>query len=702
MSTPIPITFTNLPVHDQNNFQFRDRGNIQNSAVDLQNSFNKDYFNKAYNLMADPSKLDDLETPAIEYGIQTETYDFQRYLGLLSAQYVSNAGYYGDLIKNHSSSTQGNIFQMGKMAAIGHQLQIIPKDNGDQVRMFGTRIFDTESNTAFKTRVTQQMINDYNLANGTVGNFIPAEATQLVFGPDQTTGYNNNPFAPMADSCFSCMASSCGSGKRMLYIQKANQQPANTLACSGRIAETVMIMDTIRQGAKLIVNVRRGANGSTNVAANGASNTNGMTFDFGSTKLEVGDIIYVGTIARTTECNPGQMSCPTFEPKIYSFCDQIREFEDCAVCITKTGFKTSRFGELFTYEKALQYTVFKNLRNFYHRVANDLILGSVNYAQGYAMPSYNGLPSSANEIIPYNTNGIFNLHETHSKKMDIPLASCNDQCAKVAISTVLNAVDRSSGGEYSRDINNDKGYLLVGDVSKFDQIFSASLANSFIPTSMQGAMDQRSLQTRDWSMTNKALMNTTKPELQDQINDSMDSMGLEFYEVQIGKLKFRALEDYQMSIDRPGQMDLYHVPSIKMFTDSLDEKYADTLGTNPFLPATAAKGIALPNIYSESFSPTMLNGKEVTLARGDCPISYKYYMRMGVRFAPAKLGNLWSFRLSSLQPNPLFGTTPTEPSHIRGSINDINCPGCIGVEEKVSRYLEQYSQNPNGVQVFNI
>jgi hypothetical protein len=703
VSSPINIQVANLPVHNPDNFGFRDRGNFQNSGANQEASFNLDLINKSYNMMANPSQLDPLEQVGVEHGIQVDTFDFAQYLGFLSAQFVNNAGFYGDLIKKNGadSNGSGNVFSMGELSPIGHRLEYIPVNNGDQTRLFGTRIFDTESQAAYKFRVTQTMIDDYNLANNTTLSYIPASAQELTVGPDASTGYNNNPFAPISDSCFSCSSGSCGSGKRLLYVQKMNQTVPNALTCKGVVAETIMIMETVRNGNKLVMKVRRGVNGTTTTAANGATNTNGMDFQFGSTKLEVGDMIFVGTIARTTECNPADMACPTFEPKIYKFCDTIREFEDCCVCMSRTGFNTARFGELFNYAQVIQYSTFKNLRNFYHRVNNDLFLGSPNYAQGYPMPSYNGMPGSKQEIIPYNTNGIFNLHNTHSKKMDIPLSSCNDQCSAVVIDTILNAVNRSSGGMYSREINTDSGYLLVGDVAKFDQIFTSGMSQSFLPVNLQGAIDQQSMQRRSWSMTSKSIMSMVDSGMQDQVTDNQAAMGLEFYEVKIGGLTFRALEDYSMKQINPGQMDLYHVPSIKLFTDSVDEITQKAMGSNPWLPATAAKGMAIPSVYSESYQTAMLNGKEVTLSKNNCPVSYRFYMRMGVRFAPAKLPYLWSFRLSSLQPNPLAGTLG-EPTHIRGSINDLNCPGCIGVEEKTQRFLEQYSYAPNGNQVFVI
>lgn len=705
MSFPSQFQVSGLSPHDPSNFYSKDYASTVNFGNNVNSGFNQDFFNKIRSAGLTENVTDPLEMPGIEGGLQVDTYAFGRYLGLLPNQFAKNSGYFGDILKNNDRNDNSTFFSFGDLnsiGGIGATLQYIPEENGDQMRMFGTRMFDTDSTANYRFYITQGMIDAYNLENGTNLTYIPAESTSLVLDADPTSGYNPNYLQPMIDMCSRCgTGANCGRSIRLLYIQKKSNYTQG-LTCRGNVTEVMGVFGFTRisqTGIKL--QLRRGMQGETQTD----NSSNGIKFDFGSQRLEVGDVVFVGTEMPTTDCLPKSLSCSSFQPKQYVFCDTIREFSDCAIgCISKRGFATRQFNQIMDYKEQLTYAFAKQVRTFYHRVMNDLFHGSALAYQGQPMPSYGGQPARADEIIPFGTNGIFNLHNTHSKKMLVPLKGCTDACAGIVMEALINAMDRGTGGEYRKEYRTNKpGYLWVGDVESLNKIFAAGMANKFIPNSLQGAKDQMALQQGVYSMRKIPMLEVSDPELQAYFDNIQENdMDLEFYEIDFGGIKMRALHDEDMARNNPGNMKLFHIPSIRFFTDSTDKLISKAMGSNPWLPATAVEGSIIPSVYSNDYGTTMINGKEMSMAKDNCSISMGFYMRLGVRFAPAKLPYLWEVQFVGQKPNPNFGQ-PGQPAFLTVSILDLGC-GCVGVEQQIMRNLERYSEgfSNNQATTYNI
>ncbi len=690
------MNFTTTP-YNQSNY-YLPSGQRENYGEESSTSFNKQlietFWDKGLSMIDDSN----LDSPAIFTTTQVDSFDLPRFIGTISDAFSKNTGY---LLKAVESAKTGNVFNLDRFAPVAPKLEYIRADNGDQNRVFGILMNDTENQSAFRFVITKVTIDRYNADNGTNVTALPASATRIYLGPDPLNpNYNTNYLAPMLSGCYSCRPNSCGKGYRMLYLSKnVNQLLDPTVAfpqtaIPGQTMDEVVIVQSVEDAGDggAYFNWIRNTNRQN---IDGNANTSGLVFRNTSISLAPGDQVYVGTFAPSTECIEAPKECQTYQPKYYKYCSNIREYVDCIGCVNKTRFRTHQFPhDIMDPFQQLSYQVIRNYKNYWHRVNNDIMLGSPNYAQGYPFPPSNtGVGASTNgEIIPFNVNGIIPQFDAFARKLQITLTGCDQICQLQALETLISSLDRGSSNGLD-SIYNDPGWILVGDVEFFDRYYANQITN-YIPNTAADRQEQINLMRQSYSSKPVSLIRAQNEKdtiLSNQFDQQINKYGIKLSSLQIGKYTFKALHDRGLSNKNPGVVRLMHIPSIAYFTDAQDEYMGKIFGREtPFLPSSSVRGQMLPSIVSYDMISSYIDGDIHFKANRDCPISLFSYMRTGVRIKPKMFPFMMKIQFNSAIANPSYNPAdPLSSPYIYGDVYNLNC-GCMKALRTTELTLEPW------------
>ena len=168
--------------------------------------------------------------------------------------------------------------------------------------------------------------------------------------------------------------------------------------------------------------------------------------------------------------------------------------------------------------------------------------------------------------------------------------------------------------------------------------------------------------------------------------------GIRMSQLQIGRYKFRALHDRALAILEPGVIRLMYVPDITFFTDNQDAIMESIFGgKSPFMPATAAMGKLIPNIFTYNMQNVNLNGVNQMMANMDCPMSWGAYLRAGVHLEAVNIPASLKIRLNALKANPAYDGNPVNGDpYIKTNLYDLDC-GCMKQRKNAEVTLERWA-----------
>lgn len=640
-------TSVTQPVFNQNNVVYNDQTYSQNMG-NVQNSINKAFLNGLDKFIGDP------KLPA-EIGMKVafrepDDHNFLRYLLETNNTVASDFTKYKNFLMANNSTIPDTMKQLD--LGIG-EVEYIDVDNGDQFRKYVAMSEDVIKENTFMFPIPKYSLKQYRIeSTNSTATAIPPQSDpnvpqKIYLDPDKTQRYSFNASASI-NSPYS--GASAKGYQRVFLIKKRNFRPGSkTVRNVGAIVNRTI--NPLGDGGMSIEiqwgQDRKGAYQDQNGAWQFEKNM--------PVEIEPGDFLLFDGWTSTTQqvVEPEAVDYPS--PKIRYVCFSTQEFTECLWQDNPTRYYGQSWNQLpiATQDQVL---LAQRLRDIVIKWGNRLINSEQNYEAGRRRPVYTPgttVPTySEYEVTPYASNGIFPMIEDEGYLFEHYFSSAHDTSGTFKVGRIFDYFAESTKNAYGESFRKD--IVLTGAVRELRQLADGMRPlGNIIPNDITTAQKMQ-------NMTGSAFSN----------NDMFGNSSLPSDEKNIlrfGGEAYTAINDTVISRMYGETLFATNVKSgMRFFAPDIDTIHKNRLGMNPYFPATAVRGRAVPYAYSQDFPNTYVanNNNFEMKTQSNGGFKMNLYMNVGLYMNGATLANSMKMVFGAVVANAAFdNTAPLSPTN---------------------------------------